>query len=91
MRTVAQVDAEIVEAEAALRRLHGERRGAVRAHNDSIVAEFDTGKDIAEISEDRSIPYSAVQGILYRAGRTQAGRIAIRQRLSSVDAERVSA
>ncbi|MCF8534086.1 MAG: hypothetical protein K9G48_13845 [Reyranella sp.] len=78
MRPVADIDADIASTKAALRKLHGERREAIRARATPIVADFDAGKDIAEIAKARELGYSTVQGILYRAGRTQGGRTAIR-------------
>ena len=81
MRAVAEIDAEIASHEAALRRLHQERRQVARTAIDGLVAEFDAGKSIAEISEAKGISYAKVQGILYRAGRTQAGRTAVALRI----------
>lgn len=81
MRPVADIDADIAATEAKLRALHAERRGAFKARSSLIVAEFDGGKDIADISEARGMSYSTVQGILFRAGRTQTGRMVMRARL----------
>lgn len=90
-RTTAEIDADIASTEAALRRLHSERRAAIRARIAPIVADFDAGMGIAEISEARQLGYSAVQGILYRAGRTEGGRTAIKAAIRSAVAESVSA
>lgn len=80
-RSLAEIDREIASHEAALRRLHAERREITRDKNAELIAAFDAGKSIAEISEAKGIAYSKVQGILYRAGRTQAGRTAIALRI----------
>ena len=77
----SQIDVDIAATEAALRKLHAERRAVVRRDNAAIVADFDGGMDTAHISQARGLPYSSVQGILYRAGRTQAGRTAIKAKL----------
>ena len=82
-RGLADIDRDIAATEATLRKLHGEKRAAIRAFNAAIVADFDGGKDIADISVARGLGYSVVQGILYRAGRTQGGRIAIAKRLAA--------
>jgi len=86
MRSVAEIDRDIAQAQLLLRTLFAERRDAIRLKNDELIAEFDAGKDIAEISQERGLPYGSVQGVLYRAGRTQSGRIAISQRLESIGA-----
>ncbi len=87
MRPVSEIDADIATTEAKLRALHEERRQTMRARIDVIVADFDAGMDIAEISEARKLGYSVVQGILYRAGRTEGGRTAIKRQIASVGAE----
>ena len=81
MRSLAAIDLDIAKAELSLRALHAERRESARSKNDELIAEFDAGKDIAAIAEERRLPYGTVQGVLYRAGRTQSGRMAIKQRL----------
>lgn len=84
MTVLANIDAEIARTEAALRRLHAERREAVRSFNAEIVADFDAGKSTAELADERGLTYSAVQGVLYRAGRTKVGRMLTRARLEMV-------
>jgi len=61
-----------------LRKRPVERRTAVRARTAAIVDDFHGGMDVADTSEARQVGQSVVQGILYRAGRTQGGRIAIK-------------
>lgn len=78
MRTVAAVDLEIAATEKLLRELHAERRQSLRSFRDEIVADFDKGKTIAEIADGRALTYCKVQGILFRAGRTLAGRNKLR-------------
>lgn len=81
MRTVSAIDAAIAELEVQLKTLHAERRQVQRSWRDEIVADFDAGKEILDIVKARKLPYGSVQGVLWRAGRTEAGRMAIRQRL----------
>lgn len=87
MRPVADIDREIAVTEARLRALHSERRKAIREKHVELIAEFDAGKNIAEIAGARGLAYGSVQGVLFRAGRTQSGRTAIKDRLRSVGAD----
>ncbi len=84
MTVLANIDDEIARTEAALRRLHAERRAAIRSFNAEIVADFDAGKSTSEIADKRGVKYAAVQGVLYRAGRTKVGRMLTRARLEMV-------
>lgn len=85
MRSKDVIRREIASHEAALRRLHDELRKADRETREELIREFDEGMSIAELSEAHGLGYQQVQGILYRAGRTQAGRTAIALRLKAVD------
>jgi len=81
MRTVDEIAREIASTEATLRRLHKEKRAAIKNRAVPIVAAFDAGANTADISEEYGLSYSTVQGILYRAGRTHTGRMLMRARL----------
>jgi len=83
-RTVSAIDADIAATEARLRALHDERRQKAKARCRVIVADFDGGMSVAQISEKRRLGYSIVQGILYRAGRTERGRAAVQQQLRNI-------
>jgi len=85
-RTIADIDRDIASTEAALRRLHSERRASVAAYNAEIVADFDAGMSFAEIAEKRGLTYASTQGILYRLGRTLGGRTAMKDRLREIGA-----
>ena len=80
-RGLQDVNRDIAEAEAKLRALHAERRHIMQAHRDRVVAMFDAGMSIADISAELGLPYGSVQGTLWREGRTLSGRTAIKQRL----------
>lgn len=93
MRTLSQIDADIAATEVKLSALHAERRQSIRAQTDRLVSMFEAGKSFAEISAETGIPYSGVQGRLWRAGRTLGGRMAMRGKLRDVgahDADAVS-
>lgn len=74
MRAVAEIDAEIGRLEQQLRDLHCERRETVAAHRDRVVAAFDGGREFGDIAVAFGLTTAAVQGILWRAGRTKTGR-----------------
>ena len=85
-RTVSAIDADIATTEARLRRLHAERHQIIKSRSLVIIADFDGGMSVAEISELRKLGYSTVQGILWRAGRTERGRAAMQRQLASIGA-----
>ena len=72
-RTVAEVDADIAEAQAQLRALHAERRQAKPAAA-SIIADFDAGKSLSNLAEHYRIRLPALRSLLWRHGRTVHGR-----------------
>lgn len=78
-RAHLDIDQAIISAEAKLRSLHAEKLR--RDRNDEMIADFKSGMDIIAISKARRLGYSAVQGILYRAGLTIGGRTAIKKQL----------
>ena len=84
MRPISSIDAEIADTEAKLRALQEEKRQVGRSRNAVLIADFDSGMDIAEISRARRLPYGAVQGVLFRSGRTEGGRTAIKQQLEGL-------
>lgn len=75
---LAEIDREIAATEAALRQLHDRRRAAVKAKNAAIVATFDAGMAIVDVAAANGLSRSVTQSILFRAGRTQGGRAAIK-------------
>jgi hypothetical protein len=77
-RPLDAIDRDIAATEAALRRLHGERRASVKAKNAAIVADFDAGMAIVDVAAANGLSRSVTQSILFRAGRTQGCRIAIK-------------
>lgn len=76
-RSLLDIDRDRVVHADALGRLNAERRAAVRARIDDIVADFAADKTMAEIAAARGMSQSAVRGVLHRAGRTSRGRTAI--------------
>ena len=76
-RSLLDIDRDRAVHADALGRLNAERRAAVRATIDAIVADFAADKTMAEIAAARGMSQSAVRGVLHRAGRTSRGRTAI--------------
>ena len=90
-RPIAEIEEEIVRCERQLRMLRRERQRAAKAFREELVREFDAGATIADLADRHSIPYTAVQGVLYRAGRTQRGRDMVREQLVSLRQPSVAA
>ena len=80
-RSLLEIDRDRAVHADALGKLNAERREAVRANIDAIVADFAAGKTMAEIADARGMSQSAVRGVLHRAGRTSQGRTAISIRI----------
>lgn len=80
MRTVADIDADINEAAIKLAALRRERAECLKIWRQRFIDVFDEGRlSIAEIAEQTGTRFSVVQAILYRSGRTQAGRALIHE------------
>lgn len=81
MRTLAKIDADIEAATARLAELRAERAGARQDGIDRICSLFGAGLSPRQIAREAGTTVAAVQGILWRAGRTLRGRVAARQRI----------
>lgn len=90
-RPIAEIDEEIVRCERQLRLLRRERQRAAKAFREELVREFDAGASISELADRHSMTYCGVQGVLYRAGRTQQGRDMVREQLASLRQPAVAA
>lgn len=76
------IDREVAELERRLRDLHRRRRLAGRAWRGELVAAFDAGESIGALADRHGITYRAAQAVLYRAGRTLAGREAVQHQIN---------
>lgn len=74
MRSPSIIRAELAETRARVTALECELQDTRQAEIDSVIAKFDQGMSRAEIARDMRMPKSAVGGILWRHGRTDAGR-----------------
>lgn len=81
-RALSDIERDIAKVEARLADLHAERRKKLRIKNSDLIADFDRGMTTREIARARLMRYSTVQGILWRAGRTEKGRAAVRERIA---------
>lgn len=90
-RSLLDIDRDRAVHADALGKLNAERRAAIRAHIEAIVADFAAGKIIAEIADARAMSQSAVRGVLHPAGRTSRGRTAISLRIREAIGQGASA
>lgn len=81
-RPLSVIDAERAELMARLFDLQVERDAARQAEIDAIVRLFDAGLSVRRIARDINQTPAAVQGVLFRSGRTEKGRTAIRHRIA---------
>ena len=77
-RPLDAIDRDIAATEAALRQLHDERRASAKGRNTALIAAFDSGLSIVDAAAANGLSRSVTQSILFRAGRTQGGRAAIK-------------
>ena len=83
-RAISEIDAERAAVSARLNELQIERDAARQAEIDGICRLFDAGLSIREIARDVRQSPAAVQGVVNRSGRTEAGRIAIRHQIAGI-------
>lgn len=83
MRPLSVIKAEIDATAIRLNELQDERRAAMQAEHDSVLRRFDAGMSAREIARELKINKATVHGILWRAGRTERGRTAIRQHIAA--------
>ena len=83
MRTVAEIDAEITNTRLHLFELQAERDAARQAQIETITRLFDAGMSVREIAREKKQTPAAIQGVLFRSGRTEKGRTAIRQQINA--------
>lgn len=81
-RPLSEIDAERAAVSARLNALQLEREAARQAEIGTIARLFDAGLSVREIARDTQQSPAAVQGILFRSGRTEKGRTAIRHRIA---------
>lgn len=84
MRSLAAIDAEISATSMRLAELHDERRAAVAARLDAVVAAFDAGKRAPEIARDFGLSLPAVRRMLSERGRTLRGRAALASYMAAI-------
>jgi hypothetical protein len=82
-RSLAEIDAERAALSARLTELQIERDAARQAQIDGICRLFDAGMAVREIAREVKQTPAAVQGVLFRSGRTEGGRIAIRHQIEN--------
>lgn len=87
MRTLAAIKAERATLMARLNELAIEAEELRQNEIAVICRAFDVGRDAREIAKDMRMGLSTVQGILWRAGRTQKGRAVLRERIAVAVAE----
>lgn len=87
IRTRAEVKAERATLMARLNVLALEDEEIRQAEATAICRAFDAGRDPREIAKDMKTSLGVVQGILWRAGRTQKGRAVLRERIAVAVAE----
>jgi hypothetical protein len=75
MRSLADIDRDVADAEARLRELRIEREQARQDRAAIICREFDAGADMGAIATCHRMTHSAVQGVLFRSGRTMRTRL----------------
>ena len=78
MRSLADIDADLVAARARLHDLMVEREDVRRAEIDSVRAMFLAGRDRRDIARQLGMSFAAVQGVLSRAGLSDAMRAQMR-------------
>jgi hypothetical protein len=74
-RRLADIDRDVADAEAQLRELRAEREQARQERNAIICREFDAGSALGQIATRHRMTQSAVQGVLFRSGRTMKTRL----------------
>lgn len=74
MRTVAQIDAEILRTDAILQQLKVERIIAWKAATASIIAAIGRGESYKSVAHAHGVPHGTVSSIMYRHYRA-TGRV----------------
>lgn len=90
MRTLADIDADISATELRLSELHEERRRSARDKTAAVCKAWDDGADFHELMRDFKMTRAAVQGLLWRNGRTLHGRAGLTVQRQRRQADRVS-
>jgi hypothetical protein len=80
MRPIDQIDAELRAARFKVDALQQEREETWASLCQALISDFDAGVKARDISRQRKINYNTVVGVLFRAGRTEKTRTAIRLR-----------
>lgn len=80
-RRLSAIDAERAIVEARLADLMAEREDARKAEITAMCRLFDAGLSLKQIARQVGQTKAAVQGVLFRSGRTESGRSAIRHQI----------
>lgn len=90
-RTLSEIEADRAAAADRLNELQLEWVAARQAKIDAVTRLFDAGLSIREIARETKQTPAAVQGVLFRSGRTEKGRTAIRHRIAEAAHPQASA
>lgn len=83
MRDLADIDSDINRLALELANVRHERVEHQRIWRQRFIDVFDEGLlSIAEIAQQTGTRFSIVQGILYRAGRTEGGRALVHEQIA---------
>lgn len=82
MRDLLDIKRDIDETQLKLARLRREQRGVFAIWKQRIIDAFDAGMSLRDVAEQTNIPFPKVQGVLYRAGRTEQGRAKVREQVA---------
>lgn len=85
-RPLHEIDAERAAVAHRLNELQLEREAARKAEIEIITRLFDAGLSVRQIALEVKQSPAAVQGMLFRSGRTDGGRRAIRHQISRAQA-----
>lgn len=84
MRDLADIDADINRLALELAQVRRERVEHQKIWRQRFIDAFDGGMPIRKISIEAGVRFEIVQGILFRSGRTEKARDAVRAQLATL-------
>lgn len=77
MRTLADINAEIIATAAKLTALEQELKAAYEARRTAVLKDFDAGMSRSDLCKTHAITYGSLSGILFKGKRTERYRRAL--------------